>query len=100
MFGSELVNGFGQGRRSTQLTQSTPPSDSTFRHKDLGDLGVPSFPSLTLVNNWIIGRNCNIVSGCRRCMEFSRMHRYTLKKNCIHIVLFYYSCCCIVSKAL
>uniref|UniRef100_A0A251UAM4 Uncharacterized protein n=1 Tax=Helianthus annuus TaxID=4232 RepID=A0A251UAM4_HELAN len=38
--------------------------------------------------------------GCRRCMEFSRMHRYTLKKNCIHIVLFYYSCCCIVSKAL
>ncbi|KAJ0927655.1 hypothetical protein HanRHA438_Chr04g0185321 [Helianthus annuus] len=42
---------------------------------------------------------CKFVSGCRRCMEFSRMLRYTLKKNCIHIVLFYYSGCCICFKS-
>ncbi|KAJ0880976.1 hypothetical protein HanRHA438_Chr10g0469191 [Helianthus annuus] len=41
-----------------------------------------------------------MLCGCRRCMELSRMLRYTLKKNCIHIVLFYYSCCCICFKSL
>ncbi|KAJ0946784.1 hypothetical protein HanRHA438_Chr01g0007811 [Helianthus annuus] len=35
MFGSELVNGFGQVSQLTQLTRSTQSNGSTFRHKDL-----------------------------------------------------------------
>ncbi|MFS7980678.1 hypothetical protein Hanom_Chr10g00942121 [Helianthus anomalus] len=61
----------------------------------------PSQPGQLLVNSveqdQLFGTR---LGGCRRCMEFSRMLRYTLKKNCNHIVLFYYSCCCICFKSL
>uniref|UniRef100_A0A251SPI6 Uncharacterized protein n=1 Tax=Helianthus annuus TaxID=4232 RepID=A0A251SPI6_HELAN len=52
MFGSNLVNN-GQIVNTGQ-TRSTDGST--------GDLGVPSSKSLSLVNNRIIGRICNIIS--------------------------------------
>ncbi|MFS8034812.1 hypothetical protein Hanom_Chr17g01585601 [Helianthus anomalus] len=51
------------GSRSVSNSQLVKPGQLSGQRliRDLGDLGVPSSISLSLVNNRIIGRICNIV---------------------------------------